>query len=233
MATTEPFIEPARHQGMLETLHKSVQDPDIIAIKAYSKFVVAYLLQQDGPSPGWRKANIEGPVYLVERRKGPGPRYQLLVLNQFSNNNLLDGLHPSWELDCQKNYVFFKVEDTSKRIRGLWFHDDAERQKMETSLEYYLKELREGGNDAPAGPPGSGFNAQELANVMSAAVGPEQAAKYIGQAPGLSMTGMAGGMAGAGGVQVTRSQLRAAMHALADDDAFITFVMNKLKSSMA
>merc|ERR1719188_108166 len=131
-------IEQARFGSMLESLQQ--QDAEIDHIVVYSKFVVAYLLQQDGPNPGWRKANIEGPVYLVRRRVNP--RYQLLVKNQFSQNNLLDSLHPDWELDCQKNYVFYKVEDPSKRIRGLWFHDDAERTKIEEALERTLDELR-------------------------------------------------------------------------------------------
>merc|ERR1719386_296657 len=125
---------------MLEELQK--QDFDIEHIVAYSKFVVVYLLQQDGPNPGWQKANIEGPVYLVRRQTAP--RYQLLVKNQFSTNDLIDSLHPDWELDCQKNYVFYKVEDPSKRIRGLWFHDDAERQKIEQILQKTLEEIRSG-----------------------------------------------------------------------------------------
>merc|ERR1719491_1314668 len=125
---------------MLSSLQMS--DPAIDMIVAYSKFVVAYLLQQEGPNPGWRKANMEGPVYLVRRRGAP--RYQLLVKNQFSTSDLLDALHPDWELDCQKNYVFYKVEDHTKQIRGLWFHDDSERQRIEGILEKTLLEIRQG-----------------------------------------------------------------------------------------
>merc|ERR1719188_499050 len=141
-------FDQQRFGGMLASLQQV--DPDIDNIEAYSKFVVAYLLQQEGANPGWRKANIEGPVYLVRRRTIP--RYQLLVKNQFSTNDLLDSLHPEWELDCQKNYVFYKVEDVSKRIRGLWFHDDAERQKVESALEKTLGEIRNG-NTEPDPPP--------------------------------------------------------------------------------
>eukprot|EP00449_Zooxanthella_nutricula_P005986 CAMPEP_0198500350 /NCGR_PEP_ID=MMETSP1462-20131121/8120_1 /TAXON_ID=1333877 /ORGANISM="Brandtodinium nutriculum, Strain RCC3387" /LENGTH=140 /DNA_ID=CAMNT_0044229359 /DNA_START=18 /DNA_END=436 /DNA_ORIENTATION=- len=131
-------IEAARFKGMLESLQQ--QDPDIDSIVICSKFVVAYLLQQTPPNPGWRKANIEGPVYLV--RRSTAPRYQMLVKNQFSTHDLLDNLHHAWELDCQQNYVFYKVEDPQKRIRGLWFHDDQERKKMEEALEATLEELR-------------------------------------------------------------------------------------------
>jgi len=132
MAQQPPVIgmqgQGENKQALLEQLRS--QDPDIDHIVTYSKFVVAYLLQQDGPNPGWRKANVEGPVYLLRRRTAKGPQYQVLVKNQFSTNDMIDTLHPNWELDCQKNYVFYKVEDQTKRIRGLWFHDDAERMRL-------------------------------------------------------------------------------------------------------
>lgn len=143
-------VENARYKVMLQSLQQ--HDPEIDHVVAYSKFVVVYLLHQDGPNPGWRKANIEGPVYLVRRRAVVGAgRFQLLVKSQFSTNDLLDDVHPDWELDCQKNYVFYKIEDTSQRIRGLWFHDDSERTKIEASLEKVLEEIRRG---PPAGGPG-------------------------------------------------------------------------------
>ena len=64
---------------------------------------MAYFLQQDGASPGWRKANIEGPVYVVKRRVQPTflgrclflaheTRYQIIVKNQFSTSDLIDNL---------------------------------------------------------------------------------------------------------------------------------------------
>merc|ERR1719444_673946 len=94
------------------------------------------MLQTDGPNAGWRKAGIEGPVYLVRRRGQP--KYHMVVKNQFSTNDLVDALHPDWELDCQKNYVFYKTEDSLKKVRGLWFHEDSERQKTEARLEAAL-----------------------------------------------------------------------------------------------
>mmetsp|Transcript_15103 Transcript_15103/g.45270 ORF Transcript_15103/g.45270 Transcript_15103/m.45270 type:complete len:217 (-) Transcript_15103:34-684(-) len=131
-------LEKARLKGMLTTLQE--KDSDIDDIVAYSQFVVAYLVQQDGANPGWRKANIDGPVYLVRRRVNP--RYQLLVKNQFNTSDLCDNLHPDWELDSQSNYVFYKVKDPAKRIRGLWFHHDQERKRIEIALNRVLEELR-------------------------------------------------------------------------------------------
>eukprot|EP00811_Abedinium_folium_P005353 NODE_14931_length_1077_cov_3.008421.p1 GENE.NODE_14931_length_1077_cov_3.008421~~NODE_14931_length_1077_cov_3.008421.p1 ORF type:complete len:200 (-),score=69.84 NODE_14931_length_1077_cov_3.008421:346-945(-) len=186
-------MEQTRYKTMLDSLQN--QDAEIEAIVVFSKFVVAYLLQQDGPNPGWRKANIEGPLYLVRRRSMP--RYQLLVKNQFSTNDLLDAMHADWELDCQKNYIFYKVEDPTKRIRGLWFHDDVERQKMESVFEKTLEDIRQKGVEPQLEPP------------------PRK--------PDIS------GEAGDETVAVSRDAMRGALHALADDDEFLSTVMQRLR----
>lgn len=215
----------ANNRGMLESLQQ--QDSKIDSIVAYNKFVVAYLLQQDGPNPGWRKANIEGPVYLVRRRTAP--RFQLLVKNQFSTNDLLDNLHPDWELDCQKNYVFYKVEDSSKRIRGLWFHDDAERMKLEGMLEKTLEDVRKG----PPQEPEQQLSHSQMPHNMP----PAQKAHAGNVDPGDSLYSQFGGVQKATGdgqapqVPVSKQTLSAALHNLADDDNFVDMVMRKLKEA--
>jgi len=204
-----------RQTEMLQSLQQI--DPMIEQVVVYSKFVVAYLLQQDGANPGWRKANIEGPVYVVRRRNAP--RFQLLVKNQFSTNDLLDDLHPDWELDCQKNYVFYKVEDPSKRIRGLWFHDDNERQRIEGVIEKTLKEVRA----LPAEP-----QTEPQPQVMVASK-PEPettlADNYAYQQPAAVAT--------QDSVTITTASVKSALKALAEDDAFVAMVMQKLKDNAA
>jgi len=197
--------------NMVESLQQ--QDPEIDHIVVYSKFVVHYLLQQDGPNPGWRKANVEGPVYVVRRRSAP--KYQLLVKNQFNTNDLVDNLHPDWELDCQTNYVFYKVDDPSKRIRGLWFHDDAERRKVETTLRQTLEELHNQPGE-PQAPP--------MTNpAQKASAAPPDSAP-----PGMPPID---NNVSSESVTITMASLRAALHALADDDQFLRTVMQKIKHS--
>lgn len=226
-------MEAARLKGMLENLQ--VSDPEITHIVIYSKFVVAYLLQQEGPLPGWRKAQIEGPVYVVRRRVAP--RYQLVVKNQHNTTDLLDGLHPDWELDCQKNYVFYKIEDPAERIRGLWFHDDSERQKIEEALERVLEELR----SQPLEPQTEAAprKASAAQDAVSQQVTQQVLAAERSTVPqnshmdtlyaqfGLQMP--QDQAASQEGVLVTPASLRRALHALADEDAFIYAVMQKLK----
>lgn len=187
--------EQARVKGMLDSLQS--QDASIESILAYSKFVVAYFLQQDGQNPGWRKANIEGPVYLV--RRNTSPEFRLLVKNQFSSQDLLDNVHPDWELDCQSHYVFYKVENPEHRIRGLWFHDDAERTRIEQHLGRALATLR---------------------NRRSADAAPQAAPPAAAAPP-------------AGAVAVNLASLRVALHALAEDDAFVRAVCENVQRVQA
>jgi len=241
-------MEQARFKGMLESLQQT--DPDIDHIVTYSKFVVVYLLQQDGANPGWQKANIDGPVYLVRRRTLP--RYQFLVKNRFSTNDLLDNLHPEWALDCQKNYVFYKVEDPAKRIRGLWFHDDQERQRIEESLNKTLEEIRIKPPVDPVMPPmqtapmpapamqtPAPAPAHTLAPAHSMSMPntmPMPSAADI-VAPGMDNLYAQFGMQkpeappGQERVTLTLSSLRAAWHAMADDDDFMRMILQKLKDA--
>uniref|UniRef100_A0A7S1RRI0 mRNA-decapping enzyme C-terminal domain-containing protein n=1 Tax=Alexandrium catenella TaxID=2925 RepID=A0A7S1RRI0_ALECA len=241
-------LEQARFKGMLEALQ--VQDPDITRIVAHSKFVVAYLLQQDGTNPGWRKANIEGPVYIVHRQTVP--RYQLLVKNQLHMNDLLDTLHPDWELDCQQNYVFYKVQDATQRIRGLWFHDDTQRQKIESMLESTLQEMRNSPAEAqmepmPVAPePKAPVSQPEPPVQVQVPVAQPEPLPQSAPMPGRDMPaqvvdqlysqfGLASPVESAAhdSVTITMSSLRSALHALADDDNFCEHVMQKLKNSQA
>lgn len=219
---SNPGLEQARYKGMLESLQQ--QDRDIEHIIVYSKFVVVYILQQDGPSTGWKKGNIEGPVYLVRRRSLP--QYQLLVKNQFSSDDLLDNLHPNWELDCQQNYVFYKVEDPSERVRGLWFHDDEERKKLEAAIEKTLQEMKSRTHEPQTEPlpraaeamPGGGAEIDALFNQFGLQPQQQNGAGGKGGQPG-------------GGEQIplTREKLRSALHELIDTDEFLNLMWNKLR----
>jgi len=209
------------------------QDEFIEAIVVTAKFVVAYLLQQDGSNPGWRKANIEGPVYLVRRRQAP--RYQLLVKNQFSTNDLLDALHPDWELDCQKHYVFYKVEGDSKRIRGLWFHEDSERLKVESHLKKAIEEVKAAQN-APRKEEEQWTEQWMHQPFESHPQHPHQKepeTRYpkpdSGQAQRASMQPGPTRRQQLPSVVVTKQSLSVALHQLADDQDFLNMVMMKLK----
>eukprot|EP00928_Gymnodinium_smaydae_P018384 TRINITY_DN1699_c0_g1_i1.p1 TRINITY_DN1699_c0_g1~~TRINITY_DN1699_c0_g1_i1.p1 ORF type:complete len:253 (-),score=49.98 TRINITY_DN1699_c0_g1_i1:139-897(-) len=241
-------------KAMLDSL-KEV-DNQIEGIVVHSEFAVLYLLQQGGEGPGWRKTHIEGPVYLVKRQAAP--MYQLLVKRRCGTNCLVDAVHPSWELDCQHCYVFYKVEDPSKRIRGLWFHDDAERKKVEAALTKVLERLRNDPGAAgpanpppPTPPPAAPTEAKAPGAAphasMPALPPPSQPQMQQQQRfpPGMQepMPDMGSHHAMNGGshghmvqrpadqqqvITITRSSLRSAMHSMAENEAFIDMIMQKM-----
>ena len=177
---------------------------------------------KDGANSGWRKANVNGPVYIIRRRVAP--RYQLLVKNkdtaglQHGASDFSDFLHPDWGLDCQKNYVFYKVEDPAKRIRGLWFQDDREREKVEEQLNGILEELR----SQPLAPVASA-PAPGMAFAPAAAMDNHYAMAQHRSAPQ--------GAPAQDSVVLNISSLRAAWHAMADDEDFMHSIMQKLRNA--
>merc|ERR1719401_322189 len=98
-------FNPKQLKISLEQLQQ--QDASIERIIICSEFVKVHFLQLEGPTQGWREASIEGPLYLVRRRMTP--RYQLIVKNELESNvHLVDMLHPEWEVEGEKNYIFYK-----------------------------------------------------------------------------------------------------------------------------
>lgn len=211
MAATS--VEQARQRGMVESLQ--MQDPQISSLVAYCKFGVVYYLVLEGSGPSWQKADIEGPVYVVRRRSAPW--YQLIVKNQFSTTDLMDYVSPSWELDCQKNYFFYKVEDLGKPIRGLWFHDDSERLKLEDIVGKILEDLRRNPNAEPPPEAGEATRPTTQSNMVPQAKAAQATRAQAPRGPA-SVS-----------VNVTLESLRATFHQLADDPNFLSMLMQKLK----
>lgn len=206
------------------------KDPDVECVVVTSDFVVAYVMSVEGTDPGWRKANVEGPVYLVRRRTAP--RYQLIVKGKYENQPVLcDGLHRDWELDCQQNYIFYKVEDASKRIRGLWFSEDSERQRVESMLEQALQDMRK---DAPRQTPPGGGGAEPQGEPQG-----EPPPRAQNNHPAATVASMPSRVPAADrdrrtevdfGLNASTATVRAALHAMADDDEFVAMFMEKLRT---
>lgn len=216
-------LEMARRKGMLQSLQQ--QDAAIEKVIVFSKFVVTYFLQQEEANPGWCKANIEGPLYFVRRRVNP--KYQLVVKNQCNTNDLIDNLHPDWEIDCQKNYVFYKV-DGEKRIRGLWFHEDSERVKLETALEKTLNEMV-AGQSVREPEVHHGEGSVERGTVEEGNLQNLYAQFGLAKPPDVSGVEQQTGTIRDESVTVSSQTLRSVFHSLADNESFITVIMQKLK----
>lgn len=188
-------------------------DPEIDTKIAYSKHVVSYVLSQEGGTASWKKADIQGTGYLVRRKTEP--KYRLFVKSELSSGDLLDTPHPLWELDCKPNYIFYKTEDPSKPIKGLWFNDDSERMKFEEMIQGFIDEMRSA----------AGMDAAPTSQPVEQA---KKAAEHDEVKAQLNTMGLSGPTKGPPSVQVTRQSLRTSLHGLVDDDSFMQMLMQQL-----
>merc|ERR1719440_2650873 len=187
-------------------------DNQLFALKSYVNFVVVYLLQNDGDAPGWRKAGIEGTLFIAERKSEP--KWQLIIKNNSGTNDLVDNFHMDWELDIKTNYVFYRVEDTSKRIRGIWFHDDSERQKFGEEVTDLVNSLRPEDYNKSAEAEVAGASAAADVRAQLASMG---AVVHKDMPSDVLVTANA-------------QTMRLALHTLVDDEAWLDMVVSQLKA---
>lgn len=184
-------------------------DSELVGMKSFIKFVVVYLLQQDGESPGWRKAGIEGTLFIAECKSEP--KYKLIVKNKTGANDLVDAINKEWDVDIKTNYVFYKVEDPAKRIRGLWIPEDDQRQKLGEDLENLLNEIGKVREDS--GPTGPSDDSEVKAKLQS-----------------MGKTGQVA-MPTDQVVQANAQIMRHALHTLVDDENWIEMWVQGLKAN--
>eukprot|EP01055_Gregarina_sp_Pseudo9_P000077 Gregarina_sp_Pseudo_9__76@NODE_1051_length_1929_cov_19_898413_g984_i0_p2_GENE_NODE_1051_length_1929_cov_19_898413_g984_i0NODE_1051_length_1929_cov_19_898413_g984_i0_p2_ORF_typecomplete_len186_score40_45DCP1/PF06058_13/5_7e27WH1/PF00568_23/0_0016Phyto_Pns9_10/PF05878_11/0_094_NODE_1051_length_1929_cov_19_898413_g984_i081638 len=116
-------------------------DPDVANIIALTTFVSVY--QFDDSTNTWHRANVEGFLFLIQRKTPP--LYRLIVLNQKNQGNLVQDIDASWDLTNEINYIFFRKEDSDGELvtRGLWFYEDEERIRMWGHLKRIVSQLKE------------------------------------------------------------------------------------------
>ena len=130
----------ARKRANLRSLQRI--DKHTIDIIGVATHVVLYEFLLDHNQ--WDKCNVEGSLFLTKRNETP--RFQLVVLNRNSTENLEVPIHPGFQMQLNEPYLIFKNEgegggsgDSGQRIRGLWFHDAEERKTIFGLLQRVVK----------------------------------------------------------------------------------------------
>lgn len=97
---------------------------------------------------------MEGSLFVCKRSQVP--RFKLIVSNRNSTENLEVGITSTFQMQVREPYLIFrdsaastsgsssKSADaaTDEAIRGLWFHDDNEREQVHSYLENVVKSLQ-------------------------------------------------------------------------------------------
>lgn len=83
-----------------------------------------------------------GSLFVVKRSSTP--RFQMIVMNRNSKNNLVVPLAKKFQMQVREPYLIFRFNTNDKapqRVRGIWFHDDKERNKIVQILDKAVKSL--------------------------------------------------------------------------------------------
>ena len=140
MATT--VNSEARRKANLRVLQRL--DSGIVDLAITASHVVLY--EFNNGKANWEKKNVEGSLFVTKRSESP--RFKLIVLNRSSTENLEVPISSTFQLQNRDPYMIFK--DTSRadssgvveeKIRGIWFHDGDERDKIASYLDNIVKSL--------------------------------------------------------------------------------------------
>lgn len=102
-----------KEQLNLKTMKR--QDPFIESVHATFEHVALYFYEKDS----WVNADIEGPMFIVQRTQQPW--YRIVVINRKNTTNYNEDVTEQLELDVDNNFVLYK--NAKNQIVGLWFHD--------------------------------------------------------------------------------------------------------------
>merc|ERR1711988_289904 len=107
-------------------------DPYIAGILMSSPQVAIYKYVETE----WEKTNIEGTLFVYERKCEPC--YGFLVLNRLSTNNLIQPITKDIELQDKTPFLLYKT----KEIHGIWFYESDNCQKLFVMMNSVIDKLK-------------------------------------------------------------------------------------------
>uniref|UniRef100_A0A161ZXM6 WH1 domain-containing protein n=1 Tax=Daucus carota subsp. sativus TaxID=79200 RepID=A0A161ZXM6_DAUCS len=70
----------------------------------------------------WNRKDIEGSLFVVKRNTQP--RFQFIVMNRRSTENLVENLLGDFEFELQVPYLLYR--NASQEVNGIWFYNPKE-----------------------------------------------------------------------------------------------------------
>jgi mRNA-decapping enzyme 1B len=124
-----------RRKANLRSLQRL--DSNIVDLAITATHVVLY--EFSNAKRTWEKKNIEGSLFVTKR--SDAPRFKLIILNRSSNENLEVPITASFQMQVKDPYMIFRDGCSQDEIRGIWFHDDKERESIGSYLDQVVKSL--------------------------------------------------------------------------------------------
>lgn len=111
-------------------------DPHFVCVLTSASHTVLYHLID---SKEWRRADVEGTLFLIKRLVNNAVTYRLVLVNRKNPNNYVDEIHSGEPRDMElvNNMIMFR--DSKSDIVGIWFYVKRESELFYDHLSNILK----------------------------------------------------------------------------------------------
>ncbi|KAL3755606.1 hypothetical protein ACJRO7_002629 [Eucalyptus globulus] len=127
MSSQAGKLTPNLDQNSTKVLNLTVLqrvDPSIEEILITSTHVTLYEFNID--SNQWSRKDVEGSLFVVKRNTQP--RFQFIVLNRRSADNLVENLLGDFEYEVQVPYLLYR--NAAQEVNGIWFYNPRECEEV-------------------------------------------------------------------------------------------------------
>ena len=122
------------------------RDAAIIKLLDMAGHVVLYQFNED--SKAWDRKGVEGSLFVVER--STEPRYQFVVLNRLSSENLIETVDADFQTELTDQFLLYR--NLKQEILGVWFYSPPERTAISDLLGTLTGDLEQAAEPPPAEP---------------------------------------------------------------------------------
>ncbi|CAJ0579786.1 unnamed protein product, partial [Mesorhabditis spiculigera] len=118
----------------------SIRNIDPCAEAILDKVNHTALYRFNNVSRAWEKSDVDGAMFVIQRIDTP--YYSLILANRQSLQDMIEPITALIRLQMQPPYIFFCKPDGE--IRGLWFFNDADCERIYNIMHRIVTELQAG-----------------------------------------------------------------------------------------
>ncbi|KAI5071689.1 hypothetical protein GOP47_0013940 [Adiantum capillus-veneris] len=113
----------------------------------------------------WSRKDVEGSLFVVKRRTKP--RFQFIVMNRRSTENLVEDLLDDFEYELQVPYLLYR--NGAQEVNGIWFYNPRECEEVANLFSRILNAYSKNPPKRKVFSPPQGDEFQELEAVPTPA----------------------------------------------------------------
>ncbi|GAB2272156.1 hypothetical protein Dimus_006976 [Dionaea muscipula] len=116
----------------------------------------------------WSRKDVEGSLFVVKRNNQP--RFQFIVMNRRSTENLVENLLGDFEYEVQVPYLLYR--NATQEVNGIWFYNSHECEEVANLFSRILNAYSKVPSQAKVLPSKSEFEELEGVPIIASMEGP-------------------------------------------------------------